>query len=65
MPTVHQRHFIMAKAKFAITDAITRAIQEHALTHAELTSILANEIVAWSGWAIRDEREPSQENRPG
>jgi hypothetical protein len=57
MPTLHPRYRIVARAHFEIQGAISKAIREHDLTAAELIHILADEISAWSGYAIRDERE--------
>lgn len=37
--------------------SLTDAIGRHDLTHAELTGILAQMILQWNKYAIRDERE--------
>lgn len=44
---------------FDIQKAITDAVGRHELTHAELTAILAAQVVQWNKYAIRDEREES------
>jgi hypothetical protein len=57
MPRIHPRHFIVAKARHGITEAIIKANAEYHLTYAELNLILADELRAWNGYAVRDERE--------
>ena len=58
---LHPRHQIVAGARYDISQAVNAAIGKYDLTTAELLNLLAHEIETWSGYAIRDEREESQE----
>jgi hypothetical protein len=60
MTRIHPRHKIVSKAKSEIGETIINAIKEYDLTYGELMSILANEIRAWAGYMIRDERKDSE-----
>ncbi len=55
---LHPRHDLVTLASIDIKKAICDAAARHKdLTHAELTSILAEQVCAWNKYAIRDERE--------
>ncbi len=63
MMKLHPRHAVVTVASIDIQAALTEAIARHELTHAELTGILAQQLVQWNKYAIRDERaEPEEEH---
>lgn len=56
------RHIPMATGRSQISAAISKAIKEQHLTYAEVTAILADEMRAWAGYNIKDEREGEESN---
>lgn len=60
---LHPRHDLTTKAKIDIQESIATAVGRHPdITHAELHHILAGIVLAWSIFAVRDER--LEEDRP-
>jgi hypothetical protein len=57
---LHPRHFIVSAAKIDIDKSVCDAVGRHDLTHAELTSILADLVASWNRYAIRAEREENE-----
>ena len=61
---LHPRHFIVSAAKIDIDQSVCDAVMRHHLTHAELTYILADSVLQWNKYAIRDEREEQNAQDP-
>jgi hypothetical protein len=54
---LHPRTMLVQAAHIDISTALAGAISKHQLTHAELTQILAQLLLEWNKYAIRDQRE--------
>ena len=62
---LHERHETVTRAHTDLATAMVKIIQERKLTHAEVTSILAQEILSWNKYAIRAERHPGDPDKKG
>ena len=62
---IHTRYEVVTHAHLELTTAVGKIIQERELTYAEVTSILAQEILAWNKYAIRAERHPNDPEKKG
>jgi len=60
---LHPRHEPTTKAGIDIQVAVNEAVREYDLTHNELTQILAQIILSWNKYAIRDERAENESER--
>ncbi len=56
---------MVTRAHLDLATAMQKIIQERELTHAEVTSILAQELLAWNKYAIRAERHPDDPEKKG
>jgi hypothetical protein len=56
------RHHPVSEGRHEISTAVSAAIKAHDLTYAEITSILADEMRAWAGYNMKDEREQAEKN---
>lgn len=54
---LHARHDQTAMASMAISAAVCDAVKQFDLTYAELVAMLAQEIVSWTKYQVREERE--------
>lgn len=62
---LHPRRILTAKAGNDIQEAVTAAVAKNqGLTHAELTMILAEILLQWNKYAIKDEREEENQGEP-
>lgn len=62
---IHQRSEIVTRAHTDLATAMVKIIEKRKLTHAEVTSILAQEILSWNKYAIRAERHPGDPDKKG
>ena len=62
---IHERYEVVTRAHLDLTTAVGKIIQEQGLTHAEVTLILTQEILAWNQYAIRAERHPDDPEKKG
>jgi hypothetical protein len=63
--TIHPRYYIVRKAAIELSEAMSKIIRTHDLTHAEVTSILVEECQSWNAYAIREERRQADEKEGG
>ena len=65
MIPIHKRSGAVVRASTDLATAMVKIIKERELTHAEVTSILAQEILSWNKYAIRAERHPDDPEKKG
>ncbi len=62
---IHPRSQVVAQAQVDLSTAMAKILRERELTHYEVTSILAHEILSWNKYAIRAERHPDDPEKQG
>ncbi len=62
---IHPRNEVVVRAQTDLSTAMVKILEERRLTHAEVTSILAHELLSWNTHAIGAERHPDDPDKRG